>query len=47
LNAERVDGIPWNSMKFYANAWYPTWLEGKKSRTDQFVLIDRIQHIQQ
>jgi hypothetical protein len=47
LMKEWKDGIPGNSMKLYTNAWYPIWLEGKKTRTDKFVLIDRIQHVQQ
>ncbi len=36
------DGLPSNSMKLYANAWYPNWLAGKKPAKDKYVLVDRI-----
>ena len=39
-----TDGLPQNSMKLYVNAWYPAWLDGKKSSKDRYVLVDRIQH---
>ena len=35
-------GVPKNPMHLYVNAWYPTWLEGKKPLTDQTVLVDKI-----
>ncbi len=38
------DGLPSNSMKLYVNAWFPTWLAGKKPTKDKYVLVDRIQH---
>ncbi|HVF01496.1 MAG TPA: glycoside hydrolase family 16 protein [Rubrobacteraceae bacterium] len=38
------DGLPSNSMKLYANAWYPNWLAGKKPTKDKYVVVDRIQH---
>ncbi len=31
-------------MKLYANAWYPSWLAGKKPTKDKYVMVDRIQH---
>lgn len=37
-------GIPKNFMHLYINAWFPTWLEGRKPSTDQFVLVDQIRH---
>ena len=40
-------GIPGNSMRLYVNAWYPSWLKGQKSSTDRYLLVDRIQHVQQ
>ncbi len=36
------DGLPSNEMKLYANAWYPSWLAGKKLAKDKSVLVDRI-----
>lgn len=47
LMKEWTDGLPSEGMRIYANAWYPTWLEGRKSRKDHVVLIDDIQHTQQ
>jgi beta-glucanase (GH16 family) len=35
-------GVPKNPMHLYVNAWYPTWLEGKKPLTDQIVSVDKI-----
>jgi beta-glucanase (GH16 family) len=35
-------GVPKNPMHLYVNAWYPTWLEGKKPLTDQTVSVDKI-----
>lgn len=35
-------GVPKNLMHLYVNAWYPTWLEGKKPLTDHYVLVDKI-----
>lgn len=40
-------GITRKQMKLYLNAWYPSWLEGKRPSTDRFVLVDQIQHVQQ
>ncbi len=34
-------------MKLYVNAWYPSWLEGKRPRTDKLVLVDWLRHVQQ
>lgn len=39
-----TDGIPDASMHLLVNAWYPTWLEGRASNKDRYVLVDRIQH---
>lgn len=47
LMKEWNDGLPSDGMRIYANAWYPNWLEGRKSRKDRTVLIDNIQHTQQ
>lgn len=41
------DGLPSNSMRLYVNAWFPTWLEGKKPRENKFVYVDSIRHVQQ
>ena len=35
-------GIPNKPRHLYVNAWYPTWLEGKKPLTTQTVLVDKI-----
>ena len=35
-------GIPNKPMHLYVNAWYPTWLEGKKPLTTQTFLVDKI-----
>ena len=40
-------GLPTNSMHLMVNAWFPTWLDGRKPRADKFLLVDRIQHTQQ
>jgi beta-glucanase (GH16 family) len=42
-----TNGLPHKSMKLYVNAWYPTWLEGRKPATDRFVLVDKIRYAQQ
>ena len=42
-----TSGLPRQQMKLYVNAWYPRWLEGKTPTTDQYLLVDRIQHVQQ
>ncbi len=34
--------IPNKLRPLYVNAWYPTWLEGKKPLTTQIVLVDKI-----
>lgn len=47
LMKEWNDGLPQSSMRIYANAWYPNWLDGRKPNRDKFVLIDSIQHLQQ
>ena len=47
LMKEWNDGLPQTSMHLYANAWYPTWLDGRKSNKDKYVLIDSISHLQQ
>jgi hypothetical protein len=39
-----TDGLPQNYMSLYVNAWFPTWLGGKKPRTDKFVLVDQIRY---
>ena len=41
------DGLPTNSMHLIVNSWFPTWLDGRKPRTDKFLLVDWIQHTQQ
>lgn len=41
------DGLPATPMRIYANAWFPTWLEGRKPKRNQYVLVDSIQHVQQ
>jgi endo-1,3-1,4-beta-glycanase ExoK len=40
-------GIPNKPMHLYVNAWFPTWLEGKKPLTDQTVLVDKISYTAQ
>lgn len=41
------DGLPTTSMHLMVNSWFPTWLDGRKPRTDKFLLVDWIQHAQQ
>ena len=40
-------GVPNKPMHLHANAWFPTWLEGKKPLTDQTVLVDKISYTAQ
>ena len=47
LMKEWNDGLPQNSMHLYVNAWFPTWLEGRKPTKDKYVLVDKVQHLQQ
>ncbi|QIN79715.1 family 16 glycosylhydrolase [Rubrobacter marinus] len=47
LMKEWTDGLPQTSMRLYANAWFPTWLDGRKPTKDKFVLVDSIKHLQQ
>ena len=47
LMKEWTDGLPQSSMRLYVNAWFPTWLEGRKPTKDKYVLVDSIQHLQQ
>ena len=42
-----TDGLPQNSMRIYVNAWFPTWLDGKKPRSDKFLYVDSIGYAQQ
>ena len=41
------NGLPTTSMHLMVNAWFPSWLDGRKLRTDKILLVDRIQHVQQ
>jgi beta-glucanase (GH16 family) len=47
LMKQWTTGIPANSMKLYVNAWYPNWLRGGMPSTDRYLLVDRIQYVQQ
>ena len=47
LMKEWTDGLPQTSMHLYANAWFPTWLQGRKPTKDRYVLVDSIRHLQQ
>ena len=47
LMKEWNDGLPTSGMRIFANAWYPNWLEGRKSNKNRPVLIDNISHTQQ
>ena len=47
LMKEWTDGLPQTSMHLYVNAWFPTWLEGRKPNKDKYVLVDSVQHLQQ
>ena len=38
------EAVPDESMRVYANAWYPTWLGGQAPKKDRYVLIDYIRH---
>lgn len=39
-----TDGMPTNSMYLLVNTWYPNWLAGTKTTSDQYLLIDWIKH---
>jgi beta-glucanase (GH16 family) len=39
-----TDGMTTNSMHLLINAWYPNWLPGTKPMSDQYLLVDWIQH---
>jgi endo-1,3-1,4-beta-glycanase ExoK len=41
------NGLPTTSMHLMVNAWFPSWLGGRKLRTDKILLVDRIEHVQQ
>jgi endo-1,3-1,4-beta-glycanase ExoK len=41
------NGLPTTSMHLMVNAWFPSWLDGRKLRTDKILLVDRIEHVQQ
>ncbi len=47
LMKQWTDGLPETSMRLYANAWFPSWLAGRKPAKDQYVLVDSIRHLQQ
>lgn len=47
LMKEWTDGLPQTSMRLYANAWFPTWLDGRKPSKDKYVLVDSISYLQQ
>ena len=47
LMKEWTDGVPQTSMHLYVNAWFPSWLEGRKFNRDKHVLVDSITHLQQ
>lgn len=40
-------GLPTTSMYLMVNAWFPSWLDGRKPRTDKVLLVDRIEYAQQ
>jgi beta-glucanase (GH16 family) len=40
-------GVPRKPMHLYVNAWYPTWLEGKRLLADKTLLVDRISYAAQ
>jgi beta-glucanase (GH16 family) len=46
LMREWNDGLPQTPMRIYANAWFPTWLEGRKPKKNKYVLVDSIEHTQ-
>ncbi|WP_292469359.1 glycoside hydrolase family 16 protein [Methanolobus sp.] len=39
-----TDGITTNPMKLVVNTWYPQWLQGIKTTSNKYTLIDWIQH---
>jgi beta-glucanase (GH16 family) len=40
-------GVPCKPMHLYVNAWYPTWLKGKRLLADKTLLVDRISYAAQ
>lgn len=46
LMQQWTDGITMSPMRLYANAWFPTWLEGRRPKQDRYVLVDSISHTQ-
>jgi beta-glucanase (GH16 family) len=47
LMKEWTDGIPQTSMHLMVNAWFPSWLGGKKPRKDAYLYVDSIGYTQQ
>ncbi|OPY18524.1 MAG: Glycosyl hydrolases family 16 [Methanomethylovorans sp. PtaU1.Bin093] len=39
-----TDGMTTNPMHLVVNAWYPNWLSGTKTTSDQYLLVDWIKH---
>ena len=37
-----TSGVPRSSMYLYVNAWFPSWLAGESSASDQATLVDWI-----
>ena len=37
-------GVPRSAMYLYVNAWFPSWLAGKRPATDRFTLVDWIEY---
>lgn len=41
------DGIPQTSMHLMVNSWFPTWLNGKRSKKTAYTSIDHIGFVAQ
>ena len=39
-----TEGLPEDPMRLYVNAWFPTWLPGRKPETDSYVYVDWVRH---
>jgi hypothetical protein len=38
------EGLPQEPMRLLVNSWYPTWLPGKKPKTNRYTYVDWIRH---
>ncbi|MGB3684136.1 MAG: glycoside hydrolase family 16 protein, partial [Rubrobacteraceae bacterium] len=39
-----TEGLPEDPMRLYVNAWFPTWLSGRKPEADGYTYVDWLKH---